>query len=161
VQLTFNFDVLFAVGVKLLAVLNAVVPIRAGRVFTGTRLPRPGHLPHVLVFGLLVLQLQHRSDSLQLGRQRQRLCRGHSAAVTLDRHKRPAIARGQNVRFNRAFERIVMRADEPIRIVGSFNEFLRDGIAGHPQLHRPVVDGVGAAPQISRRVGGVYVHAHC
>ena len=45
----------------------------------------------------------------------------------------------------RGLERIVVRGYDPVRIVRGLKQFRRHRIAGTPQLHRPIVDGVGHA----------------
>jgi hypothetical protein len=52
--------------------------------------------------------------------------------MPFDRNDGPAMARRHDVRLDQALKLIVKCRDQPIRIVGGFNECRRDRIAWNP-----------------------------
>jgi hypothetical protein len=55
--------------------------------------------------------------------------------------------------LDRALETVIMRDDDPVGIGRRIDERLRHRIARVPQLHRPIIDREGGAPDVRRRVG--------
>jgi hypothetical protein len=52
-----------------------------------------------------------------------------------------------------------VRGHDPARIRCGLDKLRRYGIARRPQLHRLVVDRIGAAQNLSARIGGITVDA--
>jgi hypothetical protein len=126
-------------------------------------LPRPPGLTHLvhqpLAFGVLALgELKGVSRGAQPRWQADRGRHGHCAVVALERNFRPAKARRHEVALDRRLERVAMGGNAPAEIVGGLDELGRHR-ARDPQLHRLMVDSVGAAQDFCGRIGGVAVGA--
>ena len=67
----------------------------------------------------------------------------------LERDQRPAVSRRQHVLLNRRLEMIAVRSQHPARIARSFDKFRRHRIAGDPQLHRVIIDGISNTENFS------------
>ena len=66
----------------------------------------------------------------------------------------------QDVSLDDGLVRVVMRGYAPVRVVCRLKPFRRRRIGRDPQLHRPIVDGVGHTVNSAVRVGGPAVRAN-
>ena len=61
--------------------------------------------------------------------------------------------------LDRGFELVVMRDDYPVRLGRGRDDLRRRRIAGHPQLHRAVVNRVCATQDLGARISRIAVRA--
>jgi hypothetical protein len=61
--------------------------------------------------------------------------------MPLNRNKRPAVSRRQDVGLDLSLKIIVERNRQPIGVARGFEEFFRDRLAGNPPFDRAIVDG--------------------
>ena len=57
------------------------------------------------------------------------------------------------------FESVVVGGHDPGWIVGGLDELRRHRIARQPELHRPIVDGIGDRSNFGAGIGGVFGRA--
>ena len=67
----------------------------------------------------------------------------------------------QNVVLDRILEVCAVSTNNPGRIGRRLDELRRHRIARRPQLHRPVVNRIGAAQNLGRRISRILVSANC
>ena len=164
IQLALHLDVLPAIFVEPLQPLRIVKPVCACGIFVLARPPRLRHLMHQPFAGgiLAVCQLQRIGRGAQPRRQSERQrtspwCSGGArAGSAASRSAAPAHAARSRFRNGRCAQ-----TNNPARIACGFDEFRRHRIAGHPQLHRLIIDGIGSTENFGawdrRRTGGADV----
>jgi hypothetical protein len=117
-----------------LPALGVIEPKDGVRVFTLPGFSRLGHLQHRAMTDHVLLHRQLERTSSTIETTRQSTSQGCSlhAPMSFDRYQREAIARTEDVLLKQTFELIVEGADQPIRVIGGFDECYGNRIAREP-----------------------------
>ena len=57
-------------------------------------------------------------------------------------------------------EMITMCGNDPVRVLGSFDEFNRHCVAGVPKVHGAIINSEGAAKNFRARISSISVRTH-
>ena len=75
--------------------------------------------------------------------------------MALNRDRRPAIADRHDRLLDHSFKRVPEGGGVPVAALGGYDKFSRHWIAGTPELHWIVINGIGAAEHFGGGIGGI------
>ena len=72
----------------------------------------------------------------------------------------PTVTNMQNVPLDCTFKLIVMSNYNPVWITRGFHKLRRHRLAGEPQLHRIIINGIGGTDDVGARIGSIMMRAN-